>query len=175
MCEIVNLQAVVIGELKQEVAGLQKALQESFVTSGELDQLRQKLAALDRSHQELTAETRSPRPAARTTPASVIVSEPKIALPEKYNGVDGKCEVFLINVDLVSELEPRRTSLLSTLRQAAEWAPVGQLHGDLAFQSSHNLVPSIRSQVLNSGCSNPLGRFSSPNSLLQGAGESADD
>lgn len=66
--------------------------------------------------------------AARTTPASL---EPQLELPDKWDGITGKCEVFINSLELNFELQPShyvndRQSIALTVsllsERATEWA-----------------------------------------------------
>lgn len=77
LIDLVNRQSAEIANLKQEVAIL-----------------CQQATTLQQAHPELAA----------STPASQRVVQPtisKISLHDKLNGIDRKCEVFLINLSLL--------------------------------------------------------------------------
>lgn len=79
LVDMMHKRSVKIVNLKQEVVGL-----------------HQQFTALQQAHRELAAAT------PLSTEAVQFLSSPKIStkisFPDKWNGIDGKCEVFLTNL-----------------------------------------------------------------------------
>lgn len=77
--------------------------------------------------------------------AASLLPEPQLALPDKWDGVSGKCDVFITFLNLIYELQLSRyandrqrialmVSLLSV--KAAEWATT-VLHADSDIAHSY--------------------------------------
>ncbi|KAI2644474.1 Transposon Tf2-6 polyprotein [Labeo rohita] len=122
--ELVNLRQELVGcwaeitALRSETAGLR----------AECANLRSDLTALQADHDDLAAAQTPPAEPIRQIPPS---NQPKISLPDKWDGSGTRCDVFLTNLSLVFGFQPSRyptdrsritllTSLLTG--QAAEWA-----------------------------------------------------
>ncbi|KAL0164906.1 hypothetical protein M9458_040659, partial [Cirrhinus mrigala] len=112
--EMVGLRAEVTA-LRAETAGLQ----------AECGALQSDLTTLQADYDDLAA--------AQIAPAEPIrpAQQPKISLPDKWDGSDARCDVFLTNLSLIFEFQPSRyptdrsriALLVSLLTgQAAEWA-----------------------------------------------------
>ncbi|KAL0188416.1 hypothetical protein M9458_015515, partial [Cirrhinus mrigala] len=127
--ELVNFQTEVTA-LRTEAAGLR----------AECAILRSDFTALQADHDDLAAAQIPPAEPIRQIPPS---NQPKISLPDKWDGSGTRCDVFLTNLSLVFEFQPSRyptdrsriallTSLLTG--QAAEWATaVLRADGDSAY------------------------------------------
>ncbi|KAL0147882.1 hypothetical protein M9458_056803 [Cirrhinus mrigala] len=127
--ELVNFQTEVTA-LRTEAAGLR----------AECAILRSDLTTLQADHDDLAAAQIPPAEPIRQIPPS---NQPKISLPDKWDGSGTRCDVFLTNLSLVFEFQPSRyptdrsriallTSLLTG--QAAEWATaVLRADGDSAY------------------------------------------
>uniref|UniRef100_A0A3B3QH18 ribonuclease H n=1 Tax=Paramormyrops kingsleyae TaxID=1676925 RepID=A0A3B3QH18_9TELE len=127
ICDAVANQSVLIDQLQREVADLRQSAQSQAASRGEVEALRQEVASLREAVRELAGERHTPRAAVRLSSPAL---ESHISLPDKWNGVDGTCDVFLTALDLLFEFQPARYStdrqhialLVSLLTgQAAEW------------------------------------------------------
>ncbi|KAI2650474.1 Transposon Tf2-6 polyprotein [Labeo rohita] len=143
--ELVNLRQELVGcraeitALRSETAGLR----------AECANLRSDLTALQADHDDLAAAQTPPAEPIHQIPPS---NQPKISLPDKWDGSGTRCDVFLTNLSLVFEFQPSRyptdcsriallTSLLTG--QAAEWATaVLRADGDSA-----HLYPAFTAEL----------------------------
>lgn len=93
--------------------------------------MRGQVSLLQQTQSRHTVKVPAPSPPAVSSSSTPPHQFPKLSLREKWNGIDGKCNVFVTNLSLVFEFQPdrypldqSRIMLLSSLlsRQAAEWA-----------------------------------------------------
>ncbi|KAL0154770.1 hypothetical protein M9458_049033, partial [Cirrhinus mrigala] len=128
---VIQQQTVEIMSLRQEMVGLRAEVTalraETAGLQAECGALQSDLTTLQADYDDLAA--------AQIAPAEPIRSaqQPKISLPDKWDGSDARCDVFLTNLSLIFEFQPSRyptdrsriALLVSLLTgQAAEWAAV---------------------------------------------------
>ncbi|KAL0156998.1 hypothetical protein M9458_048244, partial [Cirrhinus mrigala] len=126
---VIQQQTVEIMSLRQEMVGLRAEVTalraETAGLQAECGALQSDLTTLQADYDDLAA--------AQIAPAEPIrpAQQPKISLPDKWDGSDARCDVFLTNLSLIFEFQPSRyptdrsrIALLVSLltRQAAEWA-----------------------------------------------------
>ncbi|KAL0149444.1 hypothetical protein M9458_055232 [Cirrhinus mrigala] len=126
---VIQQQTVEIMSLKQEMVGLRAEVTalraETAGLRAECGALQSDLTALQADYDDLAA--------AQIVPAEPIrpAHQPKISLPDKWDGSGARCDVFLTNLSLIFEFQPSRyptdrsrIALLVSLLigQAAEWA-----------------------------------------------------
>ncbi|KAL0187880.1 hypothetical protein M9458_014979, partial [Cirrhinus mrigala] len=129
---VIQQQAVEIVNLRQELVNFRTEITalrtETAGLQAECAILRSDLTALQADHDDLATAQIPPADPVRQIP---LPNQPKISLPDKWDGSGTKCDVFLTNLSLVYEFQPSRyptdrsriallTSLLTG--QAAEWA-----------------------------------------------------
>ncbi|KAL0192566.1 hypothetical protein M9458_010862, partial [Cirrhinus mrigala] len=126
---VIQQQSGEIMSLRQELVGLRAEVNalrtETASLRTECRVLQSDLTALQSDYDDLAA--------AQIAPAEPVrpALQPKIALPDKWDGSGGRCDVFLTNLSLLFEFQPARypsdrsriALLISLLTgQAAEWA-----------------------------------------------------
>ncbi|XP_050972472.1 tyrosine-protein kinase JAK3 [Labeo rohita] len=126
---VIQQQTVEIMSLKQEIVGLRAEVTalraETAGLRAECGALQSDLTTLQADYDDLAA--------AQIAPAEPIrpAQQPKISLPDKWDGSGARCDVFLTNLSLIFEFQPSRyptdrsriALLVSLLTgQAAEWA-----------------------------------------------------
>ncbi|KAL0153240.1 hypothetical protein M9458_051463, partial [Cirrhinus mrigala] len=126
---VIQQQSGEIMSLRQELVGLRAEVNalrtETASLRTECGVLQSDLTALQSDYDDLAA--------AQIAPAEPVrpALQPKIALPDKWDGSGGRCDVFLTNLSLLFEFQPARypsdrsriALLISLLTgQAAEWA-----------------------------------------------------
>ncbi|KAL0181794.1 hypothetical protein M9458_024200, partial [Cirrhinus mrigala] len=126
---VIQQQSGEIMSLRQELVGLRAEVNalrtETASLRTECGVLQSDLTALQSNYDDLAA--------AQIAPAEPVrpALQPKIALPDKWDGSGGRCDVFLTNLSLLFEFQPARypsdrsriALLISLLTgQAAEWA-----------------------------------------------------
>ncbi|KAI2644670.1 Transposon Tf2-6 polyprotein [Labeo rohita] len=126
---VIQQQTMEIMSLKQEMGGLRAEVTalraETAGLRAECGALQSDLTTLQADYDDLAA--------AQIAPAEPIrpAHQPKISLPDKWDGSGARCDVFLTNLSLIFEFQPSRyptdrsriALLVSLLTgQAAEWA-----------------------------------------------------
>ncbi|KAL0151619.1 hypothetical protein M9458_053020, partial [Cirrhinus mrigala] len=126
---VIQQQSGEIMSLRQELVGLRAEVNalraETASLRTECGVLQSDLTALQSDYDDLAA--------AQIAPAEPVrpALQPKIALPDKWDGSGARCDVFLTNLSLLFEFQPARypsdrsriALLISLLTgQAAEWA-----------------------------------------------------
>ncbi|KAI2646678.1 Transposon Tf2-8 polyprotein [Labeo rohita] len=126
---VIQQQSMEIMGLKQEMVGLRAEVTalraETAGLRAECGALQSDLTTLQADYDDLAA--------AQIAPAEPIrpAHQPKISLPDKWDGSGARCDVFLTNLSLIFEFQPSRyptdrsriALLVSLLTgQAAEWA-----------------------------------------------------
>ncbi|KAL0151257.1 hypothetical protein M9458_053448 [Cirrhinus mrigala] len=126
---VIQQQSGEIISLRQELVGLRAEVNalraETASLRAECGVLQSDLTALQSDYDDLAA--------AQIAPAEPVrpALQPKIALPDKWDGSGTRCDVFLTNLSLLFEFQPARypsdrsriALLISLLTgQAAEWA-----------------------------------------------------
>ncbi|KAL0149844.1 hypothetical protein M9458_054892 [Cirrhinus mrigala] len=126
---VIQQQSMEIMGLKQEMVGLRAEVTalraETAGLRAECGALQSDLTTLQADYDDLAAAQIAPAEPIR------LAHQPKISLPDKWDGSGARCDVFLTNLSLIFEFQPSRyptdrsriALLVSLLTgQAAEWA-----------------------------------------------------
>ncbi|KAL0201043.1 hypothetical protein M9458_004230, partial [Cirrhinus mrigala] len=148
---VIQQQSGEIMSLRQELVGLRAEVNALRVETAGLRQecgiLQSDLTALQADYDDLAAAQVAPAAPDRPAP------QPKIALPEKWDGSGTRCDVFLTNLSLLFEFQPARypsdrsriALLISLLTgQAAEWAAAVLKADGIAAHSYPEFTTQLR-------------------------------
>ncbi|KAM9481467.1 uncharacterized protein Hap1MRO34_009182 [Clarias gariepinus] len=142
LCGVVDQHAALINQLTGELATLRQSVQDVAALRREVAELRRENADLRAAVADATSRPPAAAAAAPPPPPSDVF----LALPDKWDGTDGRCNVFLTALDLVFEFNATKYStdrlrialLVSLLSgQAAEWA-TAVLRADTDTAHSYN-------------------------------------
>ncbi|KAL0200738.1 hypothetical protein M9458_003925, partial [Cirrhinus mrigala] len=148
---VIQQQSGEIFNLRQELVGLRAEVNalraETAGLRAECGALQSDLTTLQADYDDLAAAAIAPAEPVRPAP------QPKIALPDKWDGSGARCDVLLTNLSLLFEFQPARyptersriALLISLLTgQAAEWAAAVLKANGIAAHSYTEFTNQLR-------------------------------
>ncbi|KAL0152480.1 hypothetical protein M9458_052203, partial [Cirrhinus mrigala] len=148
---VIQQQSGEIFNLRQELVGLRAEVNalraETAGLRAECGALQSDLTTLQADYDDLAAAPIAPAEPVRPAP------QPKIALPDKWDGSGARCDVLLTNLSLLFEFQPARyptersriALLISLLTgQAAEWAAAVLKANGIAAHSYTEFTNQLR-------------------------------